>query len=51
MEMLYVAMRAMSCREMIALKATEEPMLMRERRHVMAQVVRTAFRGAVEFLV
>jgi hypothetical protein len=38
-------MRAMSCREMIALKATLEPMLMRERRPVMTQVKRMELRG------
>lgn len=51
MEILYVAMRAMSCREMMALKATEDPMLIRESRQVIVQVARTAFRGAVEFFV
>lgn len=35
----------------MALKATEEPMLMSERRHVIMQVIMTLFSGTVEFLV
>jgi hypothetical protein len=38
-------MRDISWREMMALKATAEPMLMRERRQVIKQVKRIAFRG------
>lgn len=44
-------MRDMSWREMMALKATEDPMLMSARRHVMAHDTKTALRGVVEFLV
>ncbi len=38
-------MSAQTCREMIALKAAEEPMLIRERRHVRTQVRVTALAG------
>jgi hypothetical protein len=43
--MLYVAINAISWSEMIALKATLEPMLIRERRQVERQVTRIALRG------
>jgi len=42
-------MSAMSCSEMIALKATVLPRLMSERRHVMVQVRSTEFMGTVWF--
>ena len=38
-------MREATPREAMALKATEEPMLMRERRMVMARETRTELRG------
>lgn len=41
MEIVYVAMSDMSWSEMMALKAAEDPMLMRERRIVIATVKRT----------
>lgn len=45
METVYVAMRAISFKDMMALKATVEPMLMRASKQVMPHVTRTAFRG------
>ena len=44
-EMMYEEMRDATPREAIALKATVEPMLMRERRTVMMKETRTALRG------
>jgi hypothetical protein len=47
MEIQYVDMRERSWREMMALKATEEPRLIKERRIVIMQVRITAFWGTV----
>lgn len=46
MEIEYVSIMATTCREMIALKAVEEPMLIRERRQVIAQVSMIEFTGS-----
>jgi hypothetical protein len=42
-------MSAMSCNEMMALKATDDPMLISESRQVIVQVNMTEFSGIVEF--
>jgi len=42
---MYVARRAETAREPMALKATEEPMLIKDRRVVIKKVTRTAFKG------
>jgi hypothetical protein len=44
-EMIYVPRMATRAKDPIALKATVEPMLMSERRHVMVKVRRTALSG------
>jgi len=45
MEMEYESISATTCKDMIALKATEEPILMSERSMVMKQESATAFAG------
>jgi hypothetical protein len=47
MEMMYEETRAAVLRDIIALKATEEPMLMRERRDIRTRLTQSAFTGTV----
>lgn len=44
-EIMYVANRALTAREPMALNATVDPMLIRERRVVIRNVTNTALRG------
>jgi hypothetical protein len=48
MEMMYEERRAAVPRDMMALKATDDPILTRERRETMAKLTHKAFKGTVK---
>jgi hypothetical protein len=48
MEMMYEERRAAVPRDMMALKARDDPILIRERRETMAKLTHKAFKGTVK---